>query len=70
MLIFWKAVYYLEKINLKVIAATANGASPNRKYFKMHKFLDANAGTDIVYRTKNIHTQENRFFFFFQTLHI
>ena len=59
--IFWKAICYLEKINLKVIADTADGASPNRKFFKMHKLLDGNTGTDVVHRTKNIHTEENRF---------
>ena len=30
---FWKAVSLLESINLKVIATTADGASPNRKFF-------------------------------------
>ena len=59
--IFWKAVCYLEKINLKVIAAMADGASPNRKTFRMHKLLDGNAGTDVVYQTTNIHTQDNQF---------
>ena len=29
--IFWRVVKYLEKISLKVIAATADGASQNRK---------------------------------------
>ena len=46
--IFWKPVHHLEKINLKVIAAIADGASPNRIFFKMHKLLDVNAGTDVV----------------------
>ena len=41
--LFWKAVNILENINLKVIAATADGASPNRKFFRMHKFLDGDA---------------------------
>ena len=63
--IFWKAVCYLEKINLKVIAATADGASPNRKFFEMHKPLDGNAGTDVVYRRKFILTQENPFIYSF-----
>ena len=49
MSIFWKAVCYLEKTNLKFIAVTADGASPNRKFFKIHKVLDGNAGTDAVY---------------------
>ena len=33
--IFWKAVDILEGINLKVITATADGALPNRKFFKI-----------------------------------
>ena len=28
--IFWKAVLYLEKCDLKVVSCTADGASPNR----------------------------------------
>lgn len=63
--IFWKAVCYLENINLRVISATADGASPNRKFFRMHKALDGNCPEDIVYRTQNIHTKENRFLYFF-----
>ena len=34
--IFWKAMYYLKIMNLKVISATANGVSPNRKCYRMH----------------------------------
>ena len=35
--IFWKAVTILEvTCNMKVIAAAADGASPNCKFFKMH----------------------------------
>ena len=36
---------------------------PNR----MHKLPDGNTGTDVVYQTKNIHIQDN--LFFFQILH-
>ena len=32
---------------------------PNR----MHKLPDGNTGTDAVYQTKNIHIQDNLFFF-------
>ena len=42
--IFWTAIRYLEKINLKVISATADGASPNRKFLRIHKFMDGDAG--------------------------
>ena len=37
--IFWQAIKYLEKINLKMIAATADGASQNRNFFRWHKHL-------------------------------
>ena len=65
--IFWQAVKYLEKINLKVIkiAATADGASQNRKVFRMHKHLVGDSDTEIVYRTKNSYTKEMRFIYFF-----
>ena len=55
--IFWKAVLYLEKCGLKVVSCTADGASPNRKCFRMHKALECKA----VYRAKNIHAKENDF---------
>ena len=57
MSIFWQAVKYLEKNNLKVIAATADGASQKRKFFRMHKQLVGDSDTEIVYRTKNIYTK-------------
>ena len=37
--IMWEAVKNLEKCGLKVIAITADEASPNRKFFQMHKKL-------------------------------
>ena len=63
--IFWQAVKYLERINLKVIAATADGASQNRKFFRMHNYLCGDSDGDAIYRTKNIPTKEIRFIFFF-----
>lgn len=64
--IFWKAVSYLEQINLKVIAATADGASPNRRFFRMHKNLGGDSEfQNVVYCAKNIHTTENRYIYFF-----
>ena len=35
--LFWKTVNILENIDLKDIAATADGPSPNCKFFRMHK---------------------------------
>ena len=69
--IFWQAIKYLERINLKVIAATADGASQNRKFFKMHKYLCGDSEADVIYRTKNIHTKEMHFIYFFaDALHL
>ena len=62
--IFWKAVLYLEKCDLKVVSFTADGASPNRNHFRIHKSLECNDGKDVVYRAKNIHAKENRFIYF------
>ena len=45
---FWKGVCFPQKINLNVIAATADEPSPKRKFFRIHKLLDGNAGTDVV----------------------
>ena len=50
---------------MKVIAATADGASQNRKFFRMHRHLVGDLDTEIVYRTKNIYTKEIRFIYFF-----
>ena len=63
--IFWKAVNILENIDLKVIAATADGASSNRKFFRMHKALDGDCSENVVYRTQNLFSKEERFIYFF-----
>ena len=63
--IFWTAVSYLEKIYLKVISATVDGASPNRKLFRIHKFMDGDAGKNVVYREQNIYANDKRFIYFF-----
>ena len=67
--IFWKGVCYLEQINLHVVAATADGASPNRRFFKLHKFLQGDSQENVVYRAKNIHLKDRRFIYFLQMYH-
>ena len=52
--IFWQAIKYLERINLKVIAATANRVSQNRKSFRMHKYFCGDTDGDVIYCTRNI----------------
>ena len=66
-LLFWKVVNILENINLlKVIAATADGASPNRKFFRMHKFLGGDAEKAVIYRSENLFSKEKRYIHFLQ----
>lgn len=59
--IAWEAIERLERIGFKVVAITADGASPNRKFFHMHSA----AGTDLCYKTCNPFTSEDRNVYFF-----
>ncbi len=64
--IFWKIVSVLElSLNLFVVAAINDGASPNRKFFNLHSNLVAEEPKqDIVYKTLNVFAM-SRFIFFF-----
>lgn len=48
---------------LKVIATTADGASVNRKFFKMHRQASGKDG-EVVYKTVNVYSPEKRPLFF------
>ena len=64
--LFWRSVAILEiTCGLKVIAATSDGASSNRRFVRMHKETDGKAGKDVVYRAKNIYAEDERYIFFF-----
>ena len=59
----WEAIRQIETIGLKVIFITADGASANRRFFKMHKGLNDSAP---IYKTLNIYLgPEKRPLFFF-----
>jgi len=46
--LFWEGVCILEtSCNLWVIAATSDGASPNRKFSRLHNGLDGGAGKSV-----------------------
>ena len=56
---FWEAVCRLERLGFKVLAATADGASPNRRLIKLH-------GTDkLVYKVMNPHAPDHCYLYFF-----
>jgi hypothetical protein len=53
----------LESLGLKVRSSTADGASPNRKFFRLHQPDGVPKGT-IIYKTKNIYVDEERDIYF------
>ena len=56
--IVWEGIRIIESTGLKVIAVTADGASPNRKFFHMH-------GDGTVYKTRNLYASDERDVYFF-----
>ena len=69
--IFWEAVCVLETTcNLWVIAATSDGASPNRSFYRMHKNLDGNAGKEVCYRTINLYAPHRYIYFLSDAPHL
>ena len=63
--LFWEGVWILQtSCNLWVIAATSDGASPNRKFYRLHNGLDGGSGKDICYRTINLYAPHHFIYFF------
>jgi len=67
--LLWKAIGICETNEIKIIAVTCDGASPNRKLFKMHFEMtsedDMNPDVDVTYRTLNLYdTEEKRYIYF------
>ncbi|XP_070547240.1 uncharacterized protein [Ptychodera flava] len=59
--ILWRAVEIIElSASLKVLFITCDGASPNRKFFNMHREL----GNEIVFSTDNIYSTDMRKLYF------
>lgn len=58
--IVWEAVEHLESLGFKVLVITADGASPNRKFFHMH----GNKCNEVCHKTENPYTDENRCIYF------
>ena len=71
MLLFWEAVCILETTcNLWVIATTSDGASPNRRFYRLHKPLDGDADGDVCYRTINLYAPHRYVYFFSDAPHL
>ena len=65
---FWKVVSTLKlSLKLMVCAAVNDGASPNRKFFRLHAKLAVDLKCDVVYKTPNLFAM-SRFIYFFADL--
>lgn len=62
--IVWEAIERLENLGFKVLVITADGASPNRKFFRLHSDKKTQSPYNPVYKTVNPYTNENRPLFF------
>ena len=64
--LLWKAISICELNSLKVIAVTCDGASPNRKLFRMHFSLNDrdDMNDDVTYKTPNLFATDGRYVYF------
>ena len=67
--LFWKAVSICElQCGISLLAVTCDGASTNRKLFRMHFHMtnddDFNKDVDVTYRTVNLYSIEKRYIYF------
>lgn len=70
--IVWKAIGIAETNDLEVVALVCDGASPNRRFFKMHQqFDDANLSEDgVVFWTRNRYDEDRKINFFSDPRHL
>jgi hypothetical protein len=59
--IIWEAIGRLERMGFKVIAVTGDGASTNRKFFRMHSTGEKSA---VCYKTPNPYAEDSRELYF------
>ena len=69
MMTFWKAVSILElTYNLYVIASVSDGASTNRKFYRMHRMMDGLVDNEVTYCTTNLLQMMDLFVFLLMLL--
>jgi len=57
--------------NVRVVATTSDGASPNRRLYRMHKGLSTEEeAVGVVYKTINLYDRERCIYFFSDASHI
>lgn len=53
-----------------VIAATSDGAFPNRRFYRLYKPLDGDTDADVCYRTVNLYAPHHFIYFFSDAPHL
>ena len=59
--IIWEAVRQIESIGVKVISITADGASSNRRFFRMHQ----TSPSSLTYKTRNPYAEDGKRWIYF-----
>ncbi len=62
---FWESVMRLERCGFMVVAATADGASPNRTFMRIHRDLGSSC---FPYKVRNPFASTERFIHFISDL--
>ena len=71
MITFWKAVSILElTCNLYVIASVSDGASTNRKFYRMHRMMDGLVDNEVMYHTTNLFANDRFIWLFADAPHL
>ena len=71
MSMFWKAVGVLElSLNLWVIGAVNDGASPNRKFFELHSQYMSDMDGNVIYKVHNVFATTRFIYFFADACHL
>ena len=66
--LFWKALCILETTcSLWVFAATSDGASPNGRFYRLHKALNGDTGKNVCFRSINLYAPYR--FIYFSLIH-
>ena len=69
--LFWRTVSVLEmSLKLRVCAAGNDGASPNRKFFRLHSKMVKDMECNVGYKTSNIYAPSQFIFFFPNSPHL
>ena len=69
--LFWKVAGVLDTIvELWVITAVSDGASPNRKFFALHAKLCGTLSCGLVYKTPNLYFLARMIYFFADVPHL